>query len=83
MLLCRYRGRLYDSCVRLPHDGEHYCAVATDEDHGVLGDLALCGEQCSKTICPVGFYLVGDGESCYQARNTGPMNSGVCTKIET
>ena len=63
----KYKGRTYNTCVRLERSEEPWCSTLTDTlgDH-VPGTEATCPEHCLWTNCPVGFYRAEPDHTCVQ-----------------
>ncbi len=72
----RYKGRLYDTCVKLDGADEPWCSTSTDSDwNHVEGDGSNWGEcnpGCPWTNCPVGYYRAYEDRTCYKVSGSHP-----------
>ena len=66
---CRYKGRLYDTCITHGNNGVPWCSTSVD-DQGVHLDDSIKSEcpndTCNINNCPVGFSWLVPTETCYQ-----------------
>ena len=69
LLCCRYKGRLYDTCITHGNNGVPWCSTSVD-DQGVHLDDSIKSEcpndTCNINNCPVGFSWLEPTETCYQ-----------------
>ena len=68
-VICRYKGRLYDTCITHGNNGVPWCSTSVD-GHGVHLEESVKSEcpndTCNINNCPVGFSWLEPTETCYQ-----------------
>jgi len=63
----RYKGRLYNSCVKLDGAEKAWCSTSTDQDDNhIAGSEAECEAGCDSNDCPVGYYRLFSDTTCYR-----------------
>ena len=69
LICCRYKGRLYDTCITHGNNGVPWCSTSVD-DQGVHLEESVKSEcpndTCNINNCPVGFSWLEPTETCYQ-----------------